>query len=75
MVFNSRIPEPRAKWTYSTHENVIAVMDHDEGRSVTNDAEHVIARLATNSDLSQYRVEGVPSSPKLSDTVSVKPGL
>ena len=47
MVFNSRIPEPRAKWTYSAHENVIAVMDHDEGRSVTNYAEHVIARLAT----------------------------
>jgi hypothetical protein len=47
---------PRAKFSTSTHGHVIAVVDKDEGRSVTNDADAVIACLATNFDLSKYRV-------------------
>jgi hypothetical protein len=56
MKFKSRIPEPRAVFSYQTYGNVIAVIDHDQGRSVTNDAEAVIAQLAQKFDLSQYRV-------------------
>jgi hypothetical protein len=47
---------PRAKFSTSTHGNIIAIVDEDEGRSVTNDADAVIACLATNFDLSKYRV-------------------
>jgi hypothetical protein len=56
MKFKSRIPEPRAVFSYQTYGNVIAVIDHDQGRSVTNDADAVIAQLAQKFDLSQYRV-------------------
>jgi hypothetical protein len=39
------------------HGNVIAVIDHDAGRSVTNDAENVIIDLARDDfDLPQYRI-------------------
>jgi hypothetical protein len=54
--FKSRILEPRAVFSYQTYGNVIAITDHDQGRSVTNDAENVIADLAANFDLSRYRV-------------------
>jgi hypothetical protein len=54
--FKSRIPEPRAVYSYQTFGQVIAVIDHDQGRSVTNDAEAVIVQLAQKFDLSQYRV-------------------
>ena len=53
--FNHR-GEPRADFSYSTQGNVVAVVDKGEGRSVTNDAEHVIACLATNFDLAKCRV-------------------
>jgi hypothetical protein len=56
MRFKSRIPEHRAVYSRTVHDNVIAVIDHDHGKSVTNDAENVIADLATDFDLSQYRV-------------------
>jgi hypothetical protein len=54
--FKSRIPEPRAVFSYQTFGRVIAVVDHDQGRSVTNDADAVIAQLAQKFDLSQYHV-------------------
>ncbi len=55
MRFKSRIPEHRAIYS-RVHGHVIAVIDHDQGKSVTNDAENVIADLASDFDLSQYRV-------------------
>lgn len=54
--FKSHIPEPRASFSYRTYDRVIAVLDHDEGRSVTNDADAVIEQLAEKFDLSRYRV-------------------
>jgi hypothetical protein len=48
--------EPRADFSYSMHGNVIAVVDEGEGRSVTNDADNVIACLAAKFDLPKYRV-------------------
>jgi hypothetical protein len=56
MKFKSRIPKRRAIYSRAVHGNVIAVIDHDQGKSVTNDAENVIADLASDFDLSQYRV-------------------
>jgi hypothetical protein len=47
---------PRAKFSYSTHGSIIAIVDKDEGRSVINDADAVIACLATNFDLAKFRV-------------------
>lgn len=47
---------PRAKFTTSIHGSIIALVDKDEGRTVTNDADAVIACLATNYDLSKFRV-------------------
>ena len=46
----------RAVYSRAVHGNVIAIIDHDEGKSVTNDAENVIADLAADFDLSKYRV-------------------
>jgi hypothetical protein len=50
--------EPRANYSYEIHGNVIAIIDPDDGgKSVTNDAENVIADFAANGfDLSKYRV-------------------
>jgi hypothetical protein len=45
-----------AIYSRTVHGNVIAVIDHDEGKSVTNDAENVIADLAACFDLSKHRV-------------------
>ena len=57
MKFKSRIQEPRSVYSRTVHGNVIAVIDHDQGRSVTNDAENVIADLvAQGFDLSRYLV-------------------
>jgi hypothetical protein len=47
--FASRIPAPRATFSYQNLGRIIAVTNHDQGRSVTNDADTVIARLAENS--------------------------
>ena len=46
----------RAVYSYTTHGNIIAIIDHDQGKSVTNDAENIIADLAACFDLSKYRV-------------------
>ena len=48
----------RANYTYEIHGNVIAIVDPDDGgKSVTNDAENVIADfVAKGFDLSKYRV-------------------
>jgi hypothetical protein len=46
----------RAVYSYTTHSNIIAIIDHDQGKSVTNDAENIIADLAACFDLSKYRV-------------------
>jgi hypothetical protein len=43
----------RAVYSYTLHGNVIAIA---AGKSVTNDADNVIADLAANFDLSKYRV-------------------
>jgi hypothetical protein len=56
MKFRSRITEQRAVYSRTVHGHVIAVIDNDQGKSVTNDAENVIADLASDFDLSQYRV-------------------
>jgi hypothetical protein len=54
--FRSRITEHRATYSYTVHGNVIAIVDYDQGRSVTNDAENVIADLDACFDLSKYQV-------------------
>jgi len=55
--FKSRIEERRSIYSHSVHGNVIAIIDHDQGRSVTNDAENVIADLFRQGfDLSRYQV-------------------
>ena len=47
----------RAVYSRTVHGNVIAIIDHDQGRSVTNDAENIIADLAAQGfDLSRYLV-------------------
>ena len=46
----------RAAYTRRVHGNVIALIDLDGPRSVTNDAENVIADLAADFDLSRYQV-------------------
>ena len=54
--FRSRYTEHRASYSYTVHGNVVAIIDHDQGKSVTNDAENVIADLAACFGLSKYRV-------------------
>jgi hypothetical protein len=55
--FKTRIQEPRSVYSRTLYGNVIAIIDHDQGRSVTNDAENVIADLlAQGFDLSRYLV-------------------
>jgi hypothetical protein len=47
----------RAVYSCAVHSNVIAIIDHDSGRSVTNDADNVIADLVSRGfDLSRYHV-------------------
>lgn len=46
----------RAVYSCTIHGDVIAILDHNQGKSVTNDAENVIADLAARFDLSRYRV-------------------
>ena len=46
----------RAVYSYTTHGDIIAIIDHDQGKSITNDAENVIADLAVHFDLSKYHV-------------------
>jgi hypothetical protein len=54
--FKSRYTEHRAIYSREVHGNVITIIDLDQGKSVTNDADNVIADLAASFDLSQYRV-------------------
>ena len=42
--FKSHIKEPRAVYSCTVHGNIIAIIDHDQGRSVTNDADNIIDR-------------------------------
>jgi hypothetical protein len=56
ITFKSRIAEPRSVYSRTVYGNVIAIIDYDQGRSVTNDADNVIADLAADFDLSRYRV-------------------
>ena len=46
----------RAVYSHTIHGNVIVLVDHDQGKSVTNDAENVIADLAADFDLSKHLV-------------------
>lgn len=55
--FKSHIEEPRAVYSHAVHGNVIAIIDHGQGRTVTNDAANVIDDLTRQVfDLSTYRV-------------------
>jgi hypothetical protein len=54
--FKSRINEPRSVYSRTVHGTVIAIIDHHQGRSVTNDADNVIVDLAADFDLSKYLV-------------------
>jgi len=56
MKFKSPIAEHRAIYSRTVHSNVIAIIDYDQGKSITNDAENVIADLAASFDLSKYHV-------------------
>jgi hypothetical protein len=47
----------RAVYSCAVHGNVIAIIDYDSGRSVTKDADNVIADLVSRGfDLSRYHV-------------------
>jgi hypothetical protein len=46
----------RAVYSRTVHGNVIVLIDHDQGKSLTNDAENVIADLAADFDLSKYLI-------------------
>jgi hypothetical protein len=46
----------RAIYSRTVYGNVIVIDDHAQGKSVTNDAENVIADLAMDFDLSKYLV-------------------
>jgi hypothetical protein len=47
----------RTVYSRAVHGNVIAIIDHDGPRSVTNDANNVIADLVSQGfDLSHYHV-------------------
>lgn len=54
--FKSRYAEQRSIYSREVHGNVIAIIDCDQGKTVTNDAWNVIADLAADFDLSKYRV-------------------
>ena len=54
MLLNNKL---RSVYSRAVYSNVIAIIDHADGKSVTNDAENVIADLVRQGfDLSQYRV-------------------
>jgi hypothetical protein len=44
------LPENKVRAVYSrtVHGDIIAIVDHNAGKSVTNDAENVIADLAAD---------------------------
>ena len=55
--FKSRMGEPRSVYSHTVHANVIAIVDHDGGRSVTNDVDNVIDDLSQQGfDLLKYRI-------------------
>ena len=54
MLFKNKV---RAVYSHAVYGNVIAIIDHDQGKSVTNDAENVIDDLVRQGfDLTRYRV-------------------
>jgi hypothetical protein len=46
----------RSVYSRAVYGNVITIIDHAQGKSVTNDADNVIADLAADFDLSKYHV-------------------
>lgn len=55
--FKSQMGEPRSVYSHTVHGNVIAIIDHDGGRSVTNDVDNVIDDLTQQGfDLLKYRI-------------------
>jgi hypothetical protein len=56
IAYFGRIKERAASFEYQALTDVIVVIDHDKSRSVTKDADAVIAFLADRFDLSKYRV-------------------
>lgn len=54
MLLNNKL---RAQYSRAVHGNVIAIVDHGGGKSVTNDAENVVADLIRQGfDLLEHRV-------------------
>jgi hypothetical protein len=54
MLFKNQV---RAVYSYAVHGSVIAIIDHDEGRSITNDAVNIIDDLTRQGfGLTKYRV-------------------
>lgn len=48
---------PRADYSYELDGNIVCIVDHDHGRSVTNDVENILADLAADGvDLGSHRV-------------------
>jgi hypothetical protein len=48
---------PRSTYGYTIEENFVCIIDHDKGKSVTNDAKNVIADLiAAGIDVASYSV-------------------
>jgi hypothetical protein len=56
IAYFGRIKERAVSFQYHALTDVIVVIDHDKGCSVTKDADAVIAFLAERFDLSKYRV-------------------
>jgi hypothetical protein len=48
--------QSRASYSFQIVDSVIAITDHDEGRSVTNDVENVVADFRYGTDLAGYRM-------------------
>jgi hypothetical protein len=55
--FASVVSKPRSSYTITTRPGFICLADKNEGRSLTNDAESVLAELASQGyDLASNRV-------------------
>jgi len=48
--------QSRASYSFQIVDSVIAITDHDEGRSVTNDVENVVADFRHVADLAGCRM-------------------
>lgn len=53
---NTRVAGGLCEFSFELDQDVIVVIDHDGGRSVTNAAEHVVRMVATLHDVNQHRI-------------------